>query len=337
MNKTKIEFGIKTLFLLGCAILLAGTVAFLWSDKTVFSFNEAINSGKFGQIGDFIGGIVGTLWALAGVLLFYLALKEQRIDIKINQDTLRTQVKALNQQIEEFKLQTKELEQTREVLNLQAKELEQTRVVFKEQGQTLKIQRFENTFFQLLQLNQQILNNLHLESKGVIPFSDQNSYTEREVLTESKKVLFDRLDKALLEVVRDGKKTSFVQIDVKNKDIAYEKLIKGYREFYFEDTNQIFSHYYRNTYHIFKFIFKSELIGKDKKQFYASLARAQLSSDELVLIFYNSLIDNLGKPNFLFLIKEFDVLQNFDFNIISQFKFHKEIFESEKENLQVTI
>jgi hypothetical protein len=59
--------------------------------------------------------------------------------------------------------------------------------------------------------------------------------------------------------------------------------------------------------------------------------RAQLSSEEQFLILYNSLVKNLGYPNFLFLIKEFDILQNFDFGLISKYPFHKEIFD---ENLK---
>lgn len=68
---------------------------------------------------------------LAGVILLYVALDEQRKDIKINQN-------ALIKQIEEFELQRVELSETREI--------------FKEQSITLKIQRFENTFFQLINL-----------------------------------------------------------------------------------------------------------------------------------------------------------------------------------------
>ena len=83
-------------------------------------------------------------------------------------------------------------------------------------------------------------------------------------------------------------------------------MIKVYKEFYFDDYKQILSHYFRNVYHIYKFIFTSELIEKTKKQFYASLVRAQLSSDELYIILYNSIHQGLGYPNFLFLIKEFD-------------------------------
>jgi len=47
---------------------------------------------KTAQVGDFVGGVIGSIWALTGVLLFYSALRLQR---------------------KEFKLQRKELELTR--------------------------------------------------------------------------------------------------------------------------------------------------------------------------------------------------------------------------------
>lgn len=67
------------------------------------------------SIGEFIGGIVGAVWALAGVLFFYVALRYQK---------------------REFQLQRKELIETRKIL--------------KSQSKTLKKQQFEGTFFELL-------------------------------------------------------------------------------------------------------------------------------------------------------------------------------------------
>ena len=83
----------------------------------------------------------------------YVALDEQRKDIKINQN-------ALIKQIEEFELQRVELSETREI--------------FKEQSITLKIQRFENTFFQLINLYNEIISNLQITYNN-------ESYEKRDV------------------------------------------------------------------------------------------------------------------------------------------------------------
>ncbi len=110
------------LFFLGCLIVL-----FFWGDFP--AFNSRIDSEEIGQLGDIIGGLIGPIWALAGVIFFYVALTEQRRDFETNR-------KALETQIREFELQRVELAETRKV--------------FIEQSETLKQQRFENTFFNML-------------------------------------------------------------------------------------------------------------------------------------------------------------------------------------------
>jgi len=134
------------LITIGVVLVLIAIIFFLWSDLS-FSPTEKINSEKFGQFGDFIGGIVGSIWALAGVLLFYIALTEQRKDIKTNQAALELQINALQQQVKEFELQRNELESSRKV--------------YEEQSKTQKIQQFESNFYSLLNVYSNIKENLN--------------------------------------------------------------------------------------------------------------------------------------------------------------------------------
>ena len=117
MNNMKIDiFSEKTakkLSWLGLILIVLGASVFIIFRSWEFSLT--LNEEKVGQFGDFIGGVVGTILAFVGVILYYIALTEQRKDIAINRQTLETQVKALNQQIEEFKAQTKEMQDTRTV------------------------------------------------------------------------------------------------------------------------------------------------------------------------------------------------------------------------------
>lgn len=118
---------------------VSGLIVLIWF--SIILANNYSLTGKLlpqdtGIVGDFIGGVVGTLWSLTGIFLFYLAISYQR-------DDLKTQQKALNLQTEELKLQ-------REELKLQREEMTETRKVVKEQSETLKVQKFENTFFNLI-------------------------------------------------------------------------------------------------------------------------------------------------------------------------------------------
>ncbi|MBF8965077.1 putative phage abortive infection protein [Pontibacter sp. FD36] len=135
------------LILIGPLLIIALVFPFLWGELTSLSLSLPINSEKFGQFGDFVGGVIGSIWALAGVILFYIALTEQRKDIKTNQKVLALQVDALNQQINEFELQRKELESSRKV--------------YEDQSRTLRVQQFESNFYSLLNVYLTIKNNLN--------------------------------------------------------------------------------------------------------------------------------------------------------------------------------
>lgn len=310
MTKLLSENSSKRLLWIGVLLFFIGIIIFIWKES--FTTSSQIDSEKIGQFGDFIGGLIGSIWSLAGVILFYVALTEQREDIKINRDALKAQVEALNHQIKEFELQRIELAETRKV--------------FQEQSATLRIQRFENTFFQLLSLHHELVDKLNFDKSlgsGGIKY-----LTKRGVISEA----FNDLNIRINNENSSGKKNATGEIiwfpnEPESIELAKERLNTAYRNFYFEDYRQILSHYFRNIYHIFKFIYKSKLIEPDKKQFYASLVRAQLSSEELFLIFYNIIIDGLGYPNFMFLSKQFDLMQNFDFKLILKYKFHINIYD----------
>ena len=72
-------------------------------------------------------------------------------------------------------------------------------------------------------------------------------------------------------------------------------------------------------------------VNDTDKKFYSSIVRAQLSPYELKLILSNSLIENKGYPKFLFLIKEFDIMQNLDKEGIPSYVLKE--FADRKENV----
>jgi len=151
LEKIKKDSTISSIILIGIILVIASILAFFWMDYD-FNFTSKINSEKAGQFGDFVGGVAGSLWALAGVFLFYKALTEQRDDFKNNKKTLDLQVDALQQQIQEFKLSRQELISSRKV--------------YEEQSKTLKVQQFESNFYSLLNVYLSIKNNLNLKKNN---------------------------------------------------------------------------------------------------------------------------------------------------------------------------
>lgn len=141
----------KFLISIGLLIFLTIPTIFLWKEP-LFDSSVPINKEHLGQFGDFVTGVVGSIWALAGVILFYVALTEQRKDFNTNRIALSKQIDALNLQAKEFSLQRTELEQSRKI--------------FETQSKTLKKQQFESTFFSMLSVFSDNLKNIEMNSVG---------------------------------------------------------------------------------------------------------------------------------------------------------------------------
>lgn len=194
-------------------------------------------------------------------------------------------------QKEELKLQREELAQTRGELKAQREE-------FEEQNKTLKRQRFENTFFNMLSLQQEIVANL--------------SYKWIQETEESKK------DKnKTLEKIYSGRsvfEAIYKEVDVKTQ--KGEKYYGGVRTIIENNLEYIavrgisrFDHYFRHLYRIYKFVDSSPLIEDSERYDYACIIRSQLSDYELVMLFYNCLSSN-GKEKFKPLIERYSVFNN---------------------------
>lgn len=98
-NKTHFGVTLSTIAIFFAIIGLGIVIVFLGSlsrDFTIWG-NSSIILDKTGQVGDFIGGVVGSIWAFSGVLLFYQSLILQRKEFQ-------SQREALNAQKNEFRI-----------------------------------------------------------------------------------------------------------------------------------------------------------------------------------------------------------------------------------------
>lgn len=89
------------LVFIGFVIFLVSLLLVWTSENYSSALFKGLNLETSAQFGDYIGGLVGAFWTLAGVLLFYSALKIQQKEFKTQRDVL-------DQQKEELKLQRKE-------------------------------------------------------------------------------------------------------------------------------------------------------------------------------------------------------------------------------------
>lgn len=292
----------KFLVGIGAVALIGSVIAFcVWGGLPLFR-DTPIDSDKFDHFGSFVSGVVGTIWSLAGIILVYVALQEQRKDFKTNREALEAQLEALNQQIKEFELQREEMELTRNV--------------FIEQSKTLKTQQFESTFFNTFDLLISLTNGItykvtSITSGGSVREKQAAIYVGKECFA-----LFYNIFSAKYNIIStSGRNALKKRITTpegtfdKTRAVTLEmKLVwikQAYEEF-FLSKQALIGHYFRTLYNVIKFVKRQ---NPDDQKYYTNLVRSQLSTYEHVLLFYNCL-SNYGEENFKPLVIEYSLLNN---------------------------
>jgi len=179
-------------------------------------------------------------------------------------------------QKEELRLNRQELKDTREVLNEQKKE-------FELQNQTLLNQNFQNLFFQLLRNHADIIHHIDLGT-GNTKISGRDCFKE---MYGNFKNSFNRLTQEY------------------NSEL--EKIEKAY-SLCFDKYRIDLSHYFRNLYNVVKLIDRSDISNEDKRM-YMNTLKAQLSTYELALLFYNCL-SSYGSKRFKPLVEKYNPVNN---------------------------
>lgn len=178
-------------------------------------------------------------------------------------------------------------------ISLQSKELKLTNKELSSQNKTLILQNFENSFFQMLRLHNDIVNSIDFVRGG----------GNKQVVTTSGRDCFPIMVQRLSNKCRS----------ITNITDDREVTEMGYRQFYEEHQLEL-GHYFRYLYNIFKFIHNSDV---EDKYFYSNLVRAQISNHELVIIFYNC-ISKYGREKFLPLAAEYSLFKNMPSSILLQ-------------------
>lgn len=77
LDKIFYRYG-KVWLIVFCFVFLITLICFIWKFP-LFEFDYPIDSERWGQLGDFFGGIIGTIITFLSVIFLYKAFKEQRL------------------------------------------------------------------------------------------------------------------------------------------------------------------------------------------------------------------------------------------------------------------
>lgn len=254
-----------------------------------------------------IVGVIA-LWGLSWILI------DKYIDSPTDQGTFGDMFGAVNAlfsglafaglivtllyQKEELKLQREELAQTREELKGQREE-------FEEQNKTMKRQRFENTFFNMLSLQQEIVANLSYEYYVNPNTCPSNIPPEQFYGMSPKSQLHGR------DVFEGMYKRAIIDYQGKRYADGVCNILRSFGHLAYSNIKATtrFDHCFRHLYRIYKYVDTSDLITEEERYDYACIIRSQLSDYELVMLFYNCLTTN-GREKFKPLIEKYTIFNN---------------------------
>ncbi|WP_080779562.1 putative phage abortive infection protein [Chryseobacterium phocaeense] len=199
-------------------------------------------------------------------------------------------------QREELKMQRNELKLTREEMQL-------TREEFITQNSTLSKQQFENTYFQMITLFQNITNQTKINESGLIYEGREaidfvlrqfHAYCSNKAHSDSLKERRELLDRHRYKDV-----------------LQFEEIMHEFNRIDFRYKNYIY-HYFNSFFHILKLIHSTDNIDK---RFYVSIISSMLSKSEKVIFLYKS-FQTKEVDDFLTLAIQYDLFVDIDDSLI---------------------
>lgn len=199
--------------------------------------------------------------------------------------------------------------QQKEELELQRDELSLTRGELKIQNETLKKQRFENTFFNLLSQHNKIIEGLYFSDKKADEVKNDFSFDAFRYAHILLKEQSLRLLKEFLISNNRSINSDFNSLSENEREALLDKLTA---KWYNKNPHNLHL-YFQSLKRILKFIHRSTLLDStEEKQFYASFLRDQINYYEMAVILYTGLLANDLYKGITYYIKEYKILEHID-------------------------
>jgi hypothetical protein len=336
-------------------VLSGGFIYFCCSRFIVFGHRD-IRWEETGQVGDFVGGVIGTLVSILGFILVYLSLESQKkANIKLDNQFEKSQIES--RFIELIKLHKENLydiyieRDGKEIKNRKAIDfiVEQINACYSEiapffvkvKAEVIYTTEYYNKISQLrsrrkeidlihlaqidiaysivffgtstedLQSLAKLFNQYYIESfiKKVVGFIRLKPF-EPPLLKHWEAIKREKLDAKMINNIitkfnKGEQITSLNELDpnyLSDFSILLKRK-KGYK--YYGGHQYKLGQYFRHLFQTVKYINEKKILTYDEKYAYIKALRAQLSTIEQYLIFYNS-ISFMGQPWELSFVKPKD-------------------------------
>lgn len=238
---------------------------------------HTVSMSETGNIGDFVGGVIGTVLSFASVFLLILTLTDQRDQNKLERfgQTFYEMLHIHNDNVTSMKLKDVDNTTGRDVF-------------------TKLVTDYEHIF----DLVQGCLENI----RSLVPLSGKDKEKNNIALGRMQEYLEDK-QKAIRLNMRIAYGFFFYgsekfllksEIPAENEILEHVKHLLVLGNNMVCSHNVLLGHYYRHMFQMLMLIEKASFLNEKEKYGYAKQLRAQLNDDEQVLLYYNSLSD-IGK------------------------------------------
>nr|WP_263327009.1 putative phage abortive infection protein [Neobacillus sp. Marseille-Q6967] len=222
---------------------------------------------ELGAVGDWLGGSTAPFIGLASFIMILATYFTQKDELKHTKLSYETQTNLLEKQ-----------------------------------NRMIDIQRFEQTFFNLVSLHHDIVNSISFDLNGDSEINGRN-VLHKIYLKLSKSLEYNETEDSI--------------------NVRYRFINKGYEAWYIEH-EMFIGHYIQNIFHLLNFIDRQNMSFENKYQ-YAKIVRAQFTNTELLILFYNT-ISRIEKRKFIEIMRKYKLFKYLNTEHLLHDK-DKEIFE----------
>lgn len=181
----------------------------------------------------------------------------------------------------------------------QKEELQKTIGIANEQSETLKVQQFESTFFNLIENLHLIIDNLR---------SNDINMSGNRYLEYLMKSFIDSMNNSFFSQLKAVTKNNGSK---KELELLTQNISEEFDNFFKHRVDM--GHFYRYLHNIFKHIDNAHIENKKK---YFDLLQANFSNAVLAFILYNSIsnesLNKEGEPVFRNYVDKYGILENID-------------------------